>query len=172
MHLAWNDNERELWIAGPDGKVQVLMPSGRCYARDLEVACLYSDSQHAMAVTQQGTLLNITIEQNALQQVSYLSHPFVLDPYMRNGPKMIVWNYFSKTVPSASSTSMQLTLRGERGSSCHGYIISQVSATGIVSAPLARPILSQPTRTLRLEATGTIPTGTLLLPTTITISKT
>ena len=60
MYLAWNDNERELWIAGPDGKVQVLMPSGRCYARDLEVASLYSDSQHAMAVTQQGTLLFVS----------------------------------------------------------------------------------------------------------------
>ena len=170
--LAWNDNERELWIADDEGKVLVLMPSGRSYIRDLEVESLYTDTQHALAVTQEGTLLNIACEQDVMQQVAYLSQPFELDPFMRNQPKTIVWNFFSEIVPLASSTSMQLTLRGERGRSCHGYIISQLRANGIVAAPLARPILSQPSRTLRLQATGTIPTGALLLPTTITITKT
>ena len=168
LEMAWNDHERELWITQDDGQVVVLMPSGRSYRRDLVVKSLYSDPQHALAVTADGALLDLAIEQAAQQQVSYLSQPFELHPLMLKRVKRIVWNLFTETAPTGSVT---LTLRGERGSSCHGYIISQVRATGRIAAPLARTLIAPPSRTLRLEATATIPTGTLLLPTIIQVSK-
>ena len=160
--IAWNDRERELWIAGPDGHVVVLMPSGRTYSRDISVHSLYSDPQHALAVTTEGALLDLATEESTSQQVSYLSHPFELDPLMLRRLKRIVWNFFSQTVPP---TSVSLTLRGERGSSCHGYIINKVRASGTIAAPLSRPLIAPPTRILRLQVSAAVPSGTLLLPT-------
>ncbi len=160
--IAWNDRERELWIAGPDGHVVVLMPSGRTYSRDISVHSLYSDPQHALAVTTEGALLDLATEESTSQQVNYLSHPFELDPLMSRRLKRIVWNFFSQTVPP---TSVTLTLRGERGSSCHGYIINKVRASGTIAAPLSRPLIAPPTRILRLQVSAAVPSGTLLLPT-------
>ena len=160
--IAWNDRERELWIAGPDGHVVVLMPSGRTYSRDISVHSLYSDPQHALAVTAEGALLDLATEESTSQQVNYLSHPFELDPLMSRRLKRIVWNFFSQTVPP---TSVTLTLRGERGSSCHGYIINKVRASGTIAAPLSRPLIAPPTRILRLQVSAAVPSGTLLLPT-------
>ena len=160
--IAWNDRERELWIAGPDGHVVVLMPSGRTYSRDISVHSLYSDPQHALAVTTEGALLDLATEESTSQQVSYFSHPFEIDPLMLRRLKRIVWNFFSQTVPPASVT---LTLRGERGSSCHGYIINNVRASGTIAAPLSRPLIAPPTRILRLQVSAAVPSGALLLPT-------
>lgn len=161
--LAWNDRERELWLARGNGGVVVLMPSGRTYCRDSAIGTLYSDPTHALAVTDDGTLVDLSHELPAVKNVSFLSHPFELDPAMR--VKRISWNIFNE--PGEPSSLLVLTLRGERGASCHGYIISQVRASGIVAAPLSRPIIAPPTRTLRLQVEATISTGTLLLPTII-----
>ena len=139
------------------------MPSGRTYSRDIVVDNLYSDPTHALAVTTTGILLDLSNELPATKNVSFLSHPFAIDPERQ--PKKIAWNIFAE--PGESTSSLVLTLRGERGKSCHGYIISQVRASGIVAAPLSRPIIVPPTRTLRLEVEATIVTGTLLLPTVI-----
>ena len=180
--LAWNNCERELWLASSDGGVQVLMQSGRTYNRDLVVGNLYSDPTNSLAVTADGALLDLSHELPSVKNVSFLSHPFEIDPTKRL--KRISWNIF--TMHNAQSTmhnaeeaqplntlnstlnTLVLTLRGERGSSCHGYIISQVRATGVVAAPLSRPIVSPPTRTLRLQVEAAIYTGTLLQPTIIT----
>lgn len=180
--LAWNDRERELWLAHGDGGVVVLMPSGRTYSRDMAVRSLYSDPIRALAVTRDGTLVDLSHELPAVKNVSFLSHPFEIDPTMRLN--RISWNIFSGPVETGEANgtnwsnlsnltnetdgpSFNLILRGERGASCHGYIISQVRASGIVAAPLSRPILAPPTRTLRLEVEATAVTGTLLLPTDI-----
>lgn len=172
--LAWNDRERELWLAHGDGGVVVVMPSWRSYSRDMAVGSLYSDPIHSLAVTADGTLLDLSHELPAVKNVSFLSHPFPIDPTRRL--KRISWNVF--TMHNAQSAmhnvegahpidTLVLTLRGELGRSCHGYIISQVRATGIVAAPLSRPIIAPPTRTLRLQVEATVYTRTLLLPTLI-----
>lgn len=161
--LAWNDRERELWLAVSNGRAQVLMPSGRTYSRDIVVGNLYSDPTHALAVTTDGSLVNLSHELPATKNVSFLSHPFEIDPTRQL--KRISWNIFS--LPTESNSSLVLTLRGERGASCHGYVISQVRANGVVAAPLSRPIIAPPSRTLRLQVEATISTGTLLLPTEI-----
>ncbi len=168
VQLAWNDCERELWIAAPDGTVQVLMPSGRTYSRDLTVGSLYSDPTHALAVTTDGTLLDLAHENSAIKIFSFLSHPFEIDPMMCRRHTRITWNLFTSAPQLASNDAdVTLTLRGERGSSCHGYVISSVKATGVIAAPLSSPVILPPTRSLRLQATGTIPSGTLLLPTSL-----
>lgn len=165
--LAWNDHERELWLLSTGGEVVVLMPSGRTYSRDMALRSLYSDPCHALAVTAGGTLVDLSCEVPAMKTVSFLSHPFAIDPTKRL--KRISWNMFA--VPGeaseGASPSLVLTLRGERGASCHGYLISQVRASGIIAAPLSRPIIAPPTRTLRLQVHATAASGTLLLPTII-----
>ncbi|MBR5640230.1 MAG: hypothetical protein IKW83_10965 [Muribaculaceae bacterium] len=163
--LAWNDHERELWVASSDGGVVVVMLSGRTFGRDIAIGNLYSDPSHALAVTADGTLLDLSHELPAVKNVSFLSHPFVIDATKR--PSRITWNLFT-TMTTPSTANVTLTLRGERGGSCHGYIINQVRASGVVAAPLSRPIIAPPTRTLRLQVEAAIRTGTILLPTIIT----
>ena len=114
------------------------------------------------------SLLDLTDEEPAMQQVSYLSQPFNLNQFMTTRLKRISWNVISKNIPEAENLqTMTLTLRGERGGSCHGYIISQVQAIGVVAAPLSRPIISIPSRTLRLQATACLTSSSLILPTII-----
>lgn len=171
--MAWNDRERELWMAAPSGDVMVLMPSGRTYCRDIAVGSLYSDAQHAVAVTAQGSLLDLTTEVAAAEKsFSFMSHPFELSSLMRSTVSRVTWNMFSSPAQLASNNAaITLTLRGERGASCHGYVISRVRAAGIIAAPLSRPVVMHPSRVLRLQATGTAATGTLLLPTILTTVK-
>lgn len=163
--LAWNDRERELWLVSSDGGVVVVMPSGRTYGRDIAIGNLYCDPTHAMAITADGTLLDLSHELQSVKNVSFLSHPFEIDP--TRSLSRITWNLFT-TMTTPSTANVTLTLLGERGGSCHGYIISQVRANGIVAAPLSRPIIAPPTRTLRLQVEAAIRTGTILLPTIIT----
>ncbi len=165
--LAWNDHERELWLASGDGSIIVLMPSGRTYSRDISVGNLYSDPTHSLAVTAAGALLDLSHELPAVKNVSFLSHPFEIDPTKRLS--RITWNLFT-TMAAPSTANVTLALRGERGRSCHGYIINQVRVNGIVAAPLSRPLITPPTRTLRLAVNGVISSTTLLLPTHIHIS--
>ena len=188
--LAWNDRERELWLTSDDGRVVVLMPSGRTYSRDITLGNLYSDPAHSLAVTADGALLDLSQELPAVKNVSFLSQPFEIDPTKRLS--RMSWNIFaaqngangsnrsnrangsnranrSTFNPFDSFCSCLLTLRGERGRSCHGYIINQVRVNGIVAAPLSRPLIAPPTRTLRIAVNGAIPSNTLLLPTHIDI---
>ncbi len=166
--LAWNDKESELWIVDDAGKAQVLMPSGRTHRRTLELTNLYSDPRHALAVGMDGSLLDLSHEQASMLATSYLSQPFEIDPLMRSVPKAIVWNIYpaaGRGDAHAAAHTATLSLRGERGRGCLGYLISQVNASGVIAAPIARPLLVPPSRTLRLEVTGTLATGTQLLPT-------
>jgi len=164
--LAWNDREQELWIANPDGSVQVLMPSGQSYERDITIGNLYSNPQHAMAINGDGALLNLCDEVPSMTGFSYLSHPFSVTRSLCRHSMHITYNIFNKLAASPAG-DVVLTLRGERGASCHGYIISRVHASGRLAAPLSRPLISPPTRTMRIEASGTLPSGTLFLPTLI-----
>jgi hypothetical protein len=163
--LAWNNRERELWIAASDRSVTVMMPSGNYYHRSQHVSALFSDSSHALAVTSTGRLLDLTDEIPATVAVEYLSQPFETDPLMRQQPGRIIWNIFTPIAATPAAFALTATLRGERGASCHGFIMSRLTATGLVAAPLSRPIVAPPARTLRLQVTATIPTATLLRPT-------
>lgn len=169
IQLSWNDREHELWISSDD-TVTVLMPSGRTYRRDISAGNLYSDSANSMAVTTDGALLDLSQEDDGVLNVYYLSHPIEIDYIMRKAIKRITWNLFTPQGVNGLF-AFRLSLRGERGSSCHGFIISQVSATGTVAAPLSRPVINIPSRTMRLEVDATLPSQSLLLPTTINTSS-
>ncbi len=130
------------------------------------VGNLYSDAQNALAVTDAGTLVDLTNEDSAVMAVSYMSHPLEIDAMMCKSPKRITWNVFTtRTTPSTAVVT--LTLRGERGSSCHGYVISRVRANGVIAAPLSRPLIAHPSRTLRLAIAGSLPSGTIALATVV-----
>ena len=146
------------------------MPSGRTYRRDISVGNLYSDPSNAMAVTTDGTLLDLSQEHDEVQNVYYLSQPIEIDYIMRKRIKRITWNLFTPQGANGVS-AFRLSLRGERGSSCHGFIISQVSATGTVAAPLSRPVINIPSRIIRLEVDASLPSHSILLPTIINISS-
>lgn len=169
IQLSWNDREHELWISSDD-TVTVLMPSGRTYRRDISAGNLYSDSANSMAVTTDGALLDLSQEDDGVLNVYYLSHPIEIDYIMRKAIKRITWKLFTPQGVNGLF-AFRLSLRGERGSSCHGFIISQVSATGTVAAPLSRPVINIPSRTMRLEVDATLPSQSLLLPTTINTSS-
>lgn len=163
--MAWCDRYRELWLTSAQGAT-VVMESGRTFVRDIDVATLYSDPMHALAVTGTGMLLDLANEEPGEIFFSFLSHPFVISPLMLRRRAIVVWNLFNSApwLPQASAR-VELSILGERGSSCHGFLISKVTATGTIAAPLSRPVVLPPTRTLRLAATGTLPTGAQLLPT-------
>jgi len=166
VQLAWNVSERELWIVEFNGKVKVLMTSGAMYGRNLLITSVYSDVSNALAVDAEGNLIDLTHEEAAWMQVDYLSQPFEVSPLMRTVVSRITWNLFTSLPQVAEHTgNVQLALRGERGSSCHGFVITQANVSGVVAAPLSRPVVSHPFRTLRLSVAGTLYSGTLLLPT-------
>lgn len=172
--MAWNDHEQELWMLYM-GNVTVLMPSGRTYARNIGIGSLYSDPTHALAVATDGALLDLCNEGSTPSGKSfyYLSQPFSLEPLMHSSVNRITWNVFAPQARGAGAfADVALTMRGERGASCHGYIISHVNAVGIIAAPLSRPVVMPPTRTLRLQAMGTAPCGTLLRPTVLKLIST
>ena len=164
--MAWNNSERELWLTDYSGNVVVLMPSLNFYRRDILLGCLYSDSSHALAVKDDGSLLNLSVEVPAMKHVYYLSQPFSVNPLMMRQPVKISWNIFTpQPYQNDSFNSLTLTLRGERASSCHGYIINSVKVTGVVAAPLTRRVLHIPSRSLRLEIDAILSSGTMALPT-------
>ena len=153
--------------------MRVLMPSGRTYRRSLQVGSFYSDARHALAVDSRGALLNLSEEQNTMMSVSYQSQPVEVDAMMRATLRRVTWNVFTTSTSSGMTPQgeLELTLWGERGSSCHGFIISRVRATGVIAAPLSRPLLAPRFRTLRLAISATISSGTLVLPTHIACVK-
>lgn len=157
--LAWNDVERELAILQEDGSMQLLMPSGRTVSRSLSPAQLWTDGIRSLAVMPGGEVLDLQQEQPAESvTVEWLSDPIELSPAMKAAPTRLQWNL------CGTGLDVTLTLRAERGTSCHGFIVSQVHVQGTLGAPLALRLVPQPLRTVRLHLTGTMPSGTLLLP--------
>lgn len=158
--LAWNNAENELWTAG-NGSCITLMPSGRTFSRDLPVSSLYNFGNQAVAVTDTGNILDLKQEEKATMQISYLSHPIAIAELMDVPLKRIAWKIFS------NEATLRLTIYGERGRNCHGFIINRFNVKGAINAPISAMLITQPVRIVRLEVTGSVPTGTLLLPVTI-----
>ena len=70
------------------------------------------------------------------------------------------------TVMGDGALSLEVT--GERGISCHGWLVGRLRVSGQINAPLRQQLVPQPLRTLRLHINGTANSGTLLLPTIVT----
>ena len=106
--------------------------------------------------------MDITQEEPCQQcTILYRSHPILLHPLMRWEVYSVVWNVF------ASQADAHLRLLGERGTSCHGFLVNAIHVQGPVNTPLHIPVVAPPMRTLRLVVDGQVESGTLLLPATI-----
>ena len=151
--LAWDDVHHELWARQTDGTVLAVMPSGRVSRRMVVCDHLYDDATHALAVTAQGQVLDLTDEVAvAAQAMEWQSHPMVAER-----PTEVVWQVMG-------DGTMALEVTGERGLSCHGFVVGRLRVSGKVNAPLRQRLVSPPLRTLRLRVSGTASSGTLLLP--------
>ncbi|MBQ0069222.1 MAG: hypothetical protein KBT09_05645 [Bacteroidales bacterium] len=153
--MSWDDSHCELHLLGDDGVVAVT-PQGHYSRRTLEATALYDDVSHSIAVTAQGQLYDLTREESCVLPVEYRSHPIVIASHRYARPRHVSWCVVS------DESQLTLSLRGERGMSCHGFLLGSLRVGGIVAAPLSMPVVSPPCRTMRLEVTGTAHTGTVI----------
>ena len=152
--LAWNDTENELWMRDDDGRIAILFNNDHWTRISTTATQFYNDAGKSLLVDAQGQVMDLQQEQQQntpKQPVYYLSQPF----QVAGIPRQVKWNFLGE------DARMTFTLRGERGSSCHGYIINRIRATGHVSTPLTVPLLVQPSGTLRIEIEGTMPCASL-----------
>lgn len=157
--IAWNETEGELWMLDAEGHVSILFDQCHWTRLSLTATHFFQNAEKSLAIDAQGQVMNLQQEENVpSQEVYYLSHPFQLP----DTPQQVQWNFMG------DHAKLTFSLRGERGSSCHGYLINSIHATGTIAAPLCVPLVVQPSRTLRMEIKGTMPSSSLLRPTCIT----
>ncbi len=135
----------ELWCTDSNGRVTVADCSDwHTYSRDIFIKTLFSDNYFPIGVNGYGNMLNLSVENDTDQHISYRSKPFAVD----NPPINISWNIL------AQNSSISLTIYGENGRSCHGVLINSINISGAVRSPLWVPLFSPQFRTLRLEIDG------------------
>lgn len=162
MGLAWNEVERELVYCNPEGKVSLLATGDLYTHSDWEFAQLYSDSTRALGVASDGKVYDLTREITTAQRhVDYLTHPIAADDFMRKPITSVTWNVYGEPIKGS------FTIRGQRGASCHGFVINRMRIDGSLNAPLHVRVVAQPCRAFTLQVEGNMPSGTLLLPTIV-----
>ena len=162
--LAWNEAEHELAMLTASGHIVCLTTTGRVYTTAASCQQLYGHGARALAVTASGQTCDLGNEQPASSQpVDYLSHPIVAGNSMCITPKWVTWNVTGRDL------DLKLCIYGERGTSCHGFVVNSLHVKGNVGAPVKVPLAAQPLRALRLAVSGTAPSGTLLGPVVIAI---
>ena len=159
--MAWCNAYSELWLLPPEGSPRVMMASGAMSERTVDADQLYSDPRHAVAVTGDGTLLDLEREQEASMPVVWRSHSIVLNPLLGASLGRVVWHV------SGQAVDMTLKVVGQRGIMAQERDVSVTTVAGDIDQPLATAPVRWPVRSLRLAVTGTARSSTLLLPTII-----
>lgn len=159
--MAWCNAFAELWLLPSQGYPVVRMASGAMSVRTVAAAQLYSDPRHAVAVTDDGTILDLEQEQAASLPVTWLSHPVALSPLLGSLVGRVVWHL------SGRALDMKLKVTGQRGIMAQDSDVSLITVTGDIDQPLATAPMAVRARTVRLSVNGTAATGTLLLPTLV-----
>ena len=157
--LAWCNAHGELWLLPAQGNPVVRLRSGAMSERTVAAVQLYSDARHAVAVTGDGTIVDLEQEQASSMPVSWLSHPVALSPLLGSSLGRVVWHL------SGPSVDLSLQVLGQRGIMAQDRDVSVITVTGACDQPLATAPMAVRARTVRLRATGSAATGTLLLPT-------
>ena len=148
----------ELWLLPRTGDPMVMMQSGAMSRRSVEAVQLWSNPLHALAVSSDGTVLDLEQEQSATLPVVWRSHPIALNPLMARYIKRVVWHV------SSDEVALTLKVTGQRGIMSGNQNVSRIEVVGAASHPLATAPILVPARTLRLESTGQALSGTLFLP--------
>ena len=161
--LAWCPAHDELWLLPASGNPVAVMTSGAMSERTVDAAQLYCDPRHAVAVTADGTLLDLEQEQASSMSVAWCSHPIALNPLLGKSLGRVVWHV------SGQATDLTLKVNGQRGILSQNCEVSAVTVSGDIDQPLATAPMAVRARTLRLQVTGTARSGTLLLPTLLYI---
>lgn len=159
--MAWCNAYGELWLLPREGFPMVMMEGGTLSRRTVDAAQLYSDPQHAVAVTPVGVLLNLEHEESATMAVTWRTHPIALHPLLGHAVARVAWHLVSE------SATMELCITGQRGIMAQDCTVSRITVNGAIDQPLAAPTMAIHARTVRLEMTGSARSGTLLLPTII-----
>ena len=158
--LAWDAEHSELYCLMADGRLWALLPGDEPSLRTVSAASLYDDATRAVAVTPAGDVLDLTTEDAAAAMtVEWISRPMSCCCAHH-----VVW------LAHGDGLQLSFEVLGERGLSCHGFLVGRLRVNGNVHAPLRQRLVSQPTRTVRLRIAGTAPTGTLLAPLTLRTS--
>lgn len=151
--MVWDDEHRELWCLDGGGRLWALLDNGHLDRRTLSVSHLCGGVGQALAVTASGAVHDLTTEQPAVVDVEWLS-----DSELRAlPPSEVEWHVYGDQL------RLRLVLLGERGVSCHGFIVSELNVEGRLGAPLRTPVFAQPLRSLRRHITGQASTGTLFI---------
>ena len=151
--MVWDDVHGELWCRAVDGAVSALLADGTMCCRTLQAVHFYGDLTHALAVTATGDVLDLTAERQAMMDVEWLSEPVECPKPLRR----IMWQVYGDDV------SLRLDVLGERGVSCHGFLVNRLEVTGRVAAPIVVPLFAPPLRTMRRRITGRAATGAFLI---------
>ena len=154
--LAWDEVHHEVWALTENGTMLAVMPSSHVSERSVECQQLYCDATHGLAVTDAGLVLDLCVEHSVNAQ----AFEWQSQPFSHTAPHEVVWEVFG-------DGTLTLEVTGERGISCHGFIVGRLSVTGQVNAPLRQRLVPQPLRTVRLSVRGTCNSGTLVLPVVI-----
>lgn len=156
--MAWCNAYNELWLLPSAGHPVVVMSGGMMSGRTVAAAQLYSDARYAIAVTGDGTVLDLEQEQPATMDVEWHSHPVALHPLMGRPIGRVVWHVVS------DDAALTLRVAGQRGIMAQEQQVSCITVGGAVDQPLASPTVRIPARTMSLHLTGTAISGTQLLP--------
>jgi hypothetical protein len=135
-----------------------MMPSRAMSERTVAASQLYSDARYALAVTNQGTVLDLEREQPGMMDVAWHSHPIDLHPLMGLRVKRVVWHAVS------NDADLSLRVKGQRGIMSLEQDVSHITVQGDINQPLATPTMAIHARTLTLVLDGTARTGTLFMP--------
>lgn len=154
--LSWDDCHRELHVLSVDGGMLAVTRKGAYSRRTVSAVSLYDDVLHSLAVTREGDVLDLSVEEDAEQTVHYLSHPVVLNRHRVAVPCRVQWNIDS------DCAALSLTLLGENGVSCRGCVMGGLRVDGAIKAPLAIGLVAPPCRTVRVEVKGSAFAGTVL----------
>lgn len=160
MALTWCNAYGELWLLPHDGEPLAMMASGAMSRRSIAASQLWSDAQHALAISPDGQVLDLELErQDGRVAVAWDSHPIGLDVLMARVIKRVVWH--------VRGDDVDLTLRvmGQRGIMAMEHNVSTIAVSGGVEQPLATAPMAVPARMVRLNLAGQARPGTLILPT-------
>ena len=159
--LAWCNAYSELWALPQSGNPVAMMTSGAWSERTVDVAQLYCDALHAVAVSDDGTLLDLERETPATMPVKWCTHPVAIHALLCRAVQRVVWHVKSE------GAALELCVTAQRGIMVQNCTVSRIVVDGVIEQPLATAPMTIGARTLRLSLEGTASAGTLLLPTLI-----